>query len=301
MPQSFFSFSIHLSKVIILLLTLCSFEGETAASFPTLTGRIVDNANILSTSIKSIMDSKLKSFEGDAKGPQLVLVTVKSLEGRSIEEYTLDLGRYWKIGHKEKNNGIILLIAPNERKVRIEVGYGLEHILTDASADQIIKNILIPELKKNNWDAAAQAGIEAIIKKIDSLSHKSESAIQKTKFSEIYESFIILLIIVFIMVIIIKVISYFLFLILLVFRCIVQGVNFILKLFINVLNAILGFYGLNSITFKGIPLPSRNKLWIMSGCALIEGSSFFSFFSLGGGGFSGGGGGFGGGGSSGRF
>ena len=102
-----------------------------ALTFPELTGRIVDEAGILGPSTKAALERKLGEFETSTTG-QLVVVTLKSLQGTSIEDYGYQLGRYWQIGQKEKNTGALLIVAPNERKVRIEVGYGFEGALTDA-------------------------------------------------------------------------------------------------------------------------------------------------------------------------
>lgn len=270
--------------LIVGLLILFTFDGIAVAFFPPLTGRIVDQANILSAPVKLIITSELEDFEGEDKGPQLVVVTVNSLDGKSIEEYALDLGRHWKIGHIGKDNGIILLIAPNEREVRIEVGYGLEHILTDATANQIIRNVLVPELRKNHWDAAAEAGVKTIIKEINSLQHLSVS---ETSVSAKNKSSDLWLLAFFFLLCLFRYVMYFF----------VLCINLIIVgLFIAPLNAILNLFGLKPIAFKGFPLPSRRgrkgSFWDIFGGDSSSGE---------GGGFEGGGGSFGGGGSSGRF
>lgn len=267
---------------IVGLSILFAFDGVAVASFPPLTGRIVDQANILSAPVKLMITSELENFEGEDKGPQLVIVTVNSLDGKSIEEYALDLGRHWKIGHAGKDNGIILLIAPNEREVRIETGYGLEHILTDAATNQIIRNVLVPELRKNHWDAAAEAGVKAIIKEVNSpqylpVSKTSDS--DKNKSSDWWFIGFVFLIFFF------HYVRYFL---VLCINLIIVGI------FIIPLNAVLSLFGLKPIAFKGLPLPSRN------GKKGGSGGGFWGGFG-GGGSFGGGGGSFGGGGSSGRF
>src|SRR5262245_47770355 len=108
-----------------------------ALTFPDLTGRVVDEAGILDPSTKAALERKLAEFETKTTG-QLVVVTVKSLQGTSIEDYGYQLGRHWQVGQKEKNTGALLIVAPNERKVRIEVGYGFEGTLTDAVSKLII-------------------------------------------------------------------------------------------------------------------------------------------------------------------
>ena len=102
-----------------------------ALTFPTLTGRVVDEANILDPATqRAALTQKLADLEAKSTD-QVVVVTLKSLQGTSIEDYGYQLGRHWQIGQKDKNNGVLLIVAPNERKVRIEVGYGLEGTLTD--------------------------------------------------------------------------------------------------------------------------------------------------------------------------
>jgi uncharacterized protein len=102
-----------------------------AANFPALTGRIVDQANVISADTRTALEPKLADLEAKS-GIQLVVATVASLGGMEIEPYANELFRPWKLGEKTKNNGVLLLVAPNERRVRIEVGYGLEGTLTDA-------------------------------------------------------------------------------------------------------------------------------------------------------------------------
>src|ERR1700738_664464 len=124
--------------VLALLLSVIALAAY-ALTFPELTGRVVDDAGILDPSTKAALERKLAEFETKTTG-QLVVVTLKSLQGTSIEDYGYQLGRHWGIGQKEKNNGVLLIVAPNERKVRIEVGYGLEGTLTDAVTKLIIES-----------------------------------------------------------------------------------------------------------------------------------------------------------------
>jgi len=148
-------------KKIILFLASFLF----AINFPQLTGRVVDNANILSPNTKQILEKKLKEFENNTSN-QVVVVTLKSLQGHSIEEYGYKLGRYWGIGQKDKNNGVLLIIAPKERKVRIEVGYGLEGYLTDAKSFEIIHDFIIPYFKKGDYDTGILKGVDEILNTI---------------------------------------------------------------------------------------------------------------------------------------
>jgi len=120
-----------LAVALVGALGLASLPLFAAPTFPTLTGRVVDDANLLSPEDEQTLTQELKDLE-DKSSDQLVVVTLPSLQGYEIEDYGYQLGRHWGIGTKELDNGVLLIVAPNERKVRIEVGYGLEPILTDA-------------------------------------------------------------------------------------------------------------------------------------------------------------------------
>src|SRR5437764_2219057 len=143
------------------LLVLLAFA-LAALTFPQLTGRVVDDAGILDAANRANLDSKLASFESKTTA-QLVVVTLKSLQGTSIEDYGYQLGRRWGIGQKEKNSGALLIVAPNERKVRIEVGYGLEGDLTDAVSRLIIENSILPRFKTGDFAGGISRGVDDII------------------------------------------------------------------------------------------------------------------------------------------
>lgn len=129
-----------------------------APNFPTLTGQIVDNANLLSAEDRAAIDDALKDLEAKSSD-QLVVVTLPSLDGYEIEDYGYQLGRHWGIGQKGKDNGVLLIVAPNERKVRIEVGRGLEPIVTDLMSRIIIENAILPEFRRGNFAAGIRAGV----------------------------------------------------------------------------------------------------------------------------------------------
>lgn len=133
-----------------------------ALRFPDLSGRVVDAANILPGGARERIESKLKAHE-DKTSDQVVVATVPSLQDASIEEFANQLFRYWKLGQQKTNNGVLLLIAPNERKVRIEVGYGLEGSLTDAVARMIIQAAIAPKFKTGDFGGGAEAGIDAVL------------------------------------------------------------------------------------------------------------------------------------------
>jgi uncharacterized protein len=121
----------HVILVVISWICLVSAGAAQTLSFPSLTGRVVDEANLFDPAARAALTETLAGLESKTTN-QLVVVTLKSLQGTSIEDYGYQLGRKWQIGQRDKNNGALLIVVPNERKVRIEVGYGLEGTLTDA-------------------------------------------------------------------------------------------------------------------------------------------------------------------------
>ena len=133
-----------------------------APNFPALTGRIVDQANVIPAATRSAIETKLAELESKS-GIQLVVATVSSLGGEEIEPYANELFRTWKLGERTKNNGVLLLVAPNEHRVRIEVGYGLEGTLTDALSKVIITNAIAPRFKTGDFGDGVSRGVDDII------------------------------------------------------------------------------------------------------------------------------------------
>lgn len=138
---------------------------QAAPTFPPLTGRVVDQAGILSEDTQEQLTSMLAQEEQQT-GAQVVVATVKSLQGYEIQDYGYQLGRYWRLGQKGKDNGAILLIAPAEHKVGIEVGYGLEGQLTDAQTKVIIDRVITPAFKRGDYDRGVLDGTKAILSTI---------------------------------------------------------------------------------------------------------------------------------------
>ena len=130
--------------------------------FPALTGRIVDQANVIPAATRTAIEPKLVDLETKS-GIQLVIASVSSLGGEEIEPYANELFRTWKLGEKAKNNGVLLLVAPNEHRVRIEVGYGLEGTLTDALSKVIITNAIAPRFKAGDFGGGVSRGVDDII------------------------------------------------------------------------------------------------------------------------------------------
>ncbi len=145
------------------MLLLCLVSGLACAfEFPPLAGRVVDQAGVIPAAERDAIEAKLRDLE-DKSGIQLVVATVKSLQGGDIETFANQLFRTWKLGEAKKNNGVLLLVAPVERKVRIEVGYGLEGTLTDALAQVIIASAMVPHFKANDYPEGIERGVDGII------------------------------------------------------------------------------------------------------------------------------------------
>jgi uncharacterized protein len=153
--------SLILGRLLLACLLVLAPAGAFAQQFPPLTGRVVDAANLLSPE----QEAQLTQLSGDiekASSRQFVVATIPDLQGYPIEDYGYRLGRAWKIGQGEANNGIILIVAPNERKVRIEVGYGLEPVMTDAMASMIINDVILPKFRDKDMPGGIIAGASAI-------------------------------------------------------------------------------------------------------------------------------------------
>lgn len=138
-------------------------QAQSAPDFPALTGRVVDQANLLSPSAEERLSQMLSAHE-KAAGDQVVVVTVPNLQGYTIENYGYQLGRHWGIGQKGEDNGALLIVAQQERKIRIEVGYGLEGKLTDAASATIINQIITPAFRQGQFESGILNGAAAMIK-----------------------------------------------------------------------------------------------------------------------------------------
>lgn len=181
----------HPFWVALLALLFSAISAHAEPAFPSLDNqRVVDDAHILSDTTKADLTAKLKGLE-DATTDQLVVVTVPDLQGDDIRDYGYKLGRTWGIGQNGsekapngqtyKNNGLLLIVAPNEHKVDIEVGYGLEPVVTDALSSQIIRNVLVPKFKAGDYNGGVEAGTDALIQQ---LSLDRGVAIQKAQAAE---------------------------------------------------------------------------------------------------------------------
>jgi len=269
-------------RFLTVFFLLFSLAADAAIEFPKLTGRVVDNASLLSASTEQTLIGKLAGYEQSTTN-QIVVVTLESLQGYTIEDFGYQLGRHWGIGQKEKDNGALLIVAPKERKVRIEVGYGLEGVLTDAYSHNIIQSKILPLFKQNQYEQGIVAGTDAIINVIGGTYQITK--VKKESFDKEDQNNLVGIVI----------ISYIISLLLGIFipsriatGLLGSGVAFGLALFVGMVtfSALIAAF----ITFF-VRVSRSSGYW--------GGSSGSGGF--GGGGFSGGGGGFGGGGASGGW
>lgn len=156
---------VRLSSFFFAALLLCCFTVQSQ-SVPELTGRVVDNADILSSETEFAISYLLETHE-DSTSNQLAVLTIPSLEGNTIEAYANRVFRTWGLGRSDVNNGVLLLIARDDRELRIEVGYGLEGALTDVEAGRIIDNVIVPKFRSNDFNGGVLTGVSAIIGTIE--------------------------------------------------------------------------------------------------------------------------------------
>jgi uncharacterized protein len=147
--------------LVLLALVFC-VTARAELVFPALTGRVVDNAQMLEPAVREQLAQQLQAHEA-ATGEQLVVVTLPDLQGTDIADFGYQLGRHWGIGQKDKNNGALLIVARDERKLRIEVGYGLEDRLTDAQSSVIINQVITPAFKAGNFAKGISDGVAAML------------------------------------------------------------------------------------------------------------------------------------------
>jgi uncharacterized protein len=163
----------------LLLLAASGCEAEAPArrgpDFPALSGRVVDRADLLSPAQEAELSRQSEAVEREV-GPQYVIVTVPSLQGYAIEDYGVQLGRHWGIGSSERDDGLLLIVAPAERKVRIEVGYGLERRVTDPFAAKVIREAILPSFRQGDFPAGIEAASDALVARLRSKATETEIA-----------------------------------------------------------------------------------------------------------------------------
>ena len=149
---------------LLWLLGFCWFSLSAAGdtSIPYLSGRVVDQAEILSAPARERIGNMLHAHER-ATGNQIAVLTINGIGAESIEDFAVRVFESWKLGSRNKDNGVLIVVAPQERRMRIEVGYGLEDRLTDVAADRIIRNLMTPRFGEGNYDVGVEAGATAVI------------------------------------------------------------------------------------------------------------------------------------------
>jgi uncharacterized protein len=152
--------------VVALVAVLMGPAAALASDVPYLSGRVVDNADILSAAARARLTGVLAAHE-QATSNQIVVLTVPTIEPESIEQYAADVFKTWKLGQKGQNNGILVVVVPNDRKMRIEVGYGLEPVLPDISAGAIIRDVMTPAFKRADYDQGIESGVAAIVARLE--------------------------------------------------------------------------------------------------------------------------------------
>lgn len=290
------TFALLLCCVWLGLAALIS-SARAQVAVPPLTGRVVDLTSTLSPSEATALEQKLKDFE-ERKGTQIAVLIVPTTQPEEIEQYAIRVVEQWKLGRKKIDDGALLLVAKNDRRLRIEVGYGLEGALNDATANRIINEIITPQFRAGDFAGGINAGVDRMIKVIDGEPLPAPKPIQQMSpnaFDALGEFFPVLLIGSIVVGGIMRSIFGRL------GGSIVTGVGvgFVVWLFVGAL-AIAGLAGLAGFFFTLI----GNTIMMSGGRGGGFGGGGFRGGGGGGGfggGFSGGGGGFGGGGASGRW
>jgi uncharacterized protein len=166
-----------------MILGVSLTQAVAEPTFPPLTGRIVDQAGLLSAADRAEIEAILRDLEAKSSD-QLLVHTTPSLQGYEIADYGYRLGRHWRIGQAGTNNGVVLIIAPNERKVRIEVGRGLEGQMTDVLSSVIIQNALLPALRRGDFPAGIKAAVrdiaDVLLGDADAVRHRARSLKPRT-------------------------------------------------------------------------------------------------------------------------
>jgi uncharacterized protein len=166
--------------ILLLVLSLGGVLPLSAQqSVPELTGRVVDRADILDLSTERALTTILEAYE-DSTTHQMAILTVPSLENESIEGYSVRVAETWALGTAERDNGVLMVVAPSEQQVRIEVGYGLESSLTDIETGRIIRNQMVPAFKEGHYDAGVTTGTLAVLERAVSASNLTGSTTEST-------------------------------------------------------------------------------------------------------------------------
>ena len=162
--------------LLACLLTLLLASQAQAQEFPKLTGRVVDAADLLTPEQEQKLSDQSEALEREI-GPQYVVVTLTDLQGYAIDDYGMRLGNHWGIGSAERDDGVLLIVAPHERKVRIEVGYGLENRVTDSFAADVLRERVLPHFRAGEFSEGITAGSDAIVRRLRSTAGSEIAAV----------------------------------------------------------------------------------------------------------------------------
>ena len=170
-----------------LAFVLAVSPARAAPTFPALTGRVVDDAHILSPQTQAELTQELAALE-QKTSRQLIVVTLPSLQGYEISDYGYQLGRAWGIGQKQTNNGALFIVAPSDRKVRVEVGYGLEGVLTDAMSNVILQREVLPRFRQGDMQGGVVAGTRALVEQLGLDTSTAEQRAAQAEQQQAYQS-----------------------------------------------------------------------------------------------------------------
>jgi uncharacterized protein len=175
--------SLVLAVALLACLAVFASPGADAAELPALTGRVVDDAGIIDADAERALTEKLAAFE-EKSSDQIVVATVKDLGGEAIEPYANRLFRAWQLGQAGEDNGVLLLVAVNDRKMRIEVGYGLEGTLTDLHSKLIIADTMVPAFRKGDFSGGISRAVDDIIMVLEGNAAELEARAERNQQQE---------------------------------------------------------------------------------------------------------------------
>jgi len=172
---------LRLDKRVFVVFALCVLAASASAvDVPMLSGRVVDNAELLSSGARERISAALKAHE-DKTTNQIAVLTIATLGEDNIEQYAVRVFETWKLGKKDQDNGVLLVIVPKERKIRIEVGRGLEGTLPDVTASRTIRNVIAPQFKASQFDKGVEEGVAAIVKQLEGNASDNPDAKDQSK------------------------------------------------------------------------------------------------------------------------
>ena len=180
-----------MKKLALLVLLFAILAGQSEAwctETPYLTGRVNDNAQILSESARELLSEKLKEHEYKTSN-QVVVLTIPSLQGESIEDFSYKVYNEWGLGQQDRDNGVLIVVVPDERKMRIEVGYGLEGTMTDLMAGRIIREVMAPLFREGDYDGGVTEGALAVISVLEGQELAEGTYVDDTSDSSSFSDF----------------------------------------------------------------------------------------------------------------